>query len=245
MENKIINNNINIENKNIIKIDKHDNNILENHDSGLNLKNSFSEIDLKNLIKFQEYCLKYNIQFENDKNIITNDLIINFLSSNKQNIKLTIKKLKEYIKFYKDFRIKEIPIELFNIDKIKIFYPHNIHKITLEGNPILIQNLGEIQINDLNKILPDLILKKYIIFLLEKIKNEIFPKTSKFYNKNINKIFCIVDLLGLTTSLMSTNIINFLKVQLNIVENYYPCILDKLYFVNTSFIFPFVNEVTS
>jgi len=235
MEINIINNDNNLGNKKVIKFNKNNTDIFEPIS---NLKNNFSEIELINLKKFQEYCIDNNINFENNNNlIITNDLIIRFLSSNKNNIKLTIQKLNQYIKFYKDFRVNEIPKELFNIDKIKIFYPHNIHKITLEGNPILIQNLGEIHIDDLNKILPELILKKYIIYFLEKIKNEIFPKTSKFYNKNINKIFCIVDLLGLTGTLLSKKVLNFLKIQLNIVENYYPCILDKLYFVNTSFIF--------
>ena len=240
MENNIIDNNNNKNQKNInaneiFIINK---NITGNFESISNLKNNYTENELRNLKKFQEYCINNNINFENNNNlIISYDLIIRFLSSNKYNIKLTIQKLKQYIKFYKDFRVNEIPKELFNIDKIKIFYPHNVHKITLEGNPILIQNLGEIQIDDLNKILPDLILKKYIIFFLEKIKNEIFPKTSKFYNKNINSIFCIVDLLGLTGSLLSKKVFNFLKIQLDIVENYYPCIIEKLFFINTSFIF--------
>ena len=167
MEINIINNDNNLGNKKVIKFNKNNTDIFEPIS---NLKNNFSEIELINLKKFQEYCIDNNISFENNNNlIISNDLIIRFLSSNKNNIKSTIQKLKQYIKFYKDFRVNEIPKELFNIDKIKIFYPHNIHKITLEGNPILIQNLGEIHIDDLNKILPELILKKYIIYFLEKM----------------------------------------------------------------------------
>ena len=53
----------------------------------------------------------------------------------------------------------------------------------------------------------------------------------------IDKVFCIIDLLGLTTSLMSKKIYYFIKKQIDIVTNYFPGILGSLYFINTSLIF--------
>ena len=103
MEINIINNDNNLGNKKVIKFNKNNTDIFGPIS---NLKNNFSEIELINLKKFQEYCIDNNINFENNNNlIITNDLIIRFLSSNKNNIKLTIQKLNQYIKFYKDFRV--------------------------------------------------------------------------------------------------------------------------------------------
>ena len=79
MEINIINNDNNLENKKVIKFNKNNSEIFEPIS---NLKNNFSDIELINLKKFQEYCIDNNINFENNNNlIITNDLIIRFLSS--------------------------------------------------------------------------------------------------------------------------------------------------------------------
>ena len=69
------------------------------------------------------------------------------------------------------------------------------------------------------------------------MRNNIFPKCSLESKKNIDRVFCIVDLLGLTTSLMNKKVFDFLNQQLTICQNYYPGILEGLYFVNTGLIF--------
>jgi hypothetical protein len=143
-----------------------------------------------------------------------------------------------YIKFSQQYDIFNIhKVQFPNIDKIKLFYPHNFHKTTLLGEPIFIQMLGQLKINDINRILPEPLLTKYIVFKLYELENIIFPKCSAKYNRTINKVFCIVDLLGLTTSLMNKNILNFVMKQMNIVTNYFPGILGGLYFINTGLIF--------
>ena len=43
--------------------------------------------------------------------------------------------------------------------------------------------------------------------------------------------------MGLTTSLMSKEIYNFIKKQINIVSDIFPGILGSLYFINTGLIF--------
>jgi hypothetical protein len=97
--------------------------------------------------------------------------------------------------------------------------------------------LGQLKINDINKLLAEPLLTKYIVYKLYELENIIFPKCSIKFNRAINKVFCIVDLLGLTTSLMNKNIYNFVTKQMNIVTNYFPGILGGLYFINTGLIF--------
>ena len=205
-------------------------------DAYISLGGSYTRRELLTINEFKEYCANQNLIYRFD--IYTNDFLIKFLRSTKYNIKATFTKFVNYLKFVDKFQIYSInEIAFPNTDKIKIFYPHNFHSITKDGNPILIQNLGELKINDINRILPNELLDKYIIKNLEILNKKIFPACSVTYNKNIDKVFCIVDLLGLSTSLMHKNIFDFVNKQLKIVTNYYPCILDNMYFLNTSLIF--------
>ena len=201
-----------------------------------NLKESYTRSELEILNNFKIYCANKKLEYRTD--LYTNDFLIKFLRAKKYKMEESYQMFTKYLKFSIEYNIENInKVEFPNIEKIKIFYPHGFHKTTKTGNPIFIQNLGEIKINDINRLLPDKKLNQYIINLLEIMKYKIFPKCSITFNKPIDRIFCIVDLLGLTTSLMNKKIIHFLNTQLSICQNYYPGILDGLYFVNTGFIF--------
>lgn len=202
----------------------------------INFYDSIKGEEIESMKRLKEYCVRMNFRY--DTNIYNDDLLLRLLRSCRYGIKNTYKKLMNYIKFSKDFDIFNIKSVKFpNIDKIKLFYPHNFHKTTLIGEPIFIQMLGQLKINDINRILAEPLLTKYIVYKLNELEKEIFPKCSAKYNHTINKVFCIVDLLGLTTSLMTKNIFNFVTKQMNIVINYFPGILGGLYFINTGLIF--------
>ena len=188
------------------------------------------------LKRLKDYCAY--MKFKYDINVYNDFLLLRLLRSARYKIKTAYTKLVNYIKFAVDYDIFNVnKVKFPNIDKIKLFYPHNFHKTTINGEPIFIQMLGQLKIDDINRILPEPLLTKYIIEKLFQLENEIFPKCSEKYNKNINKVFCIVDLLGLTTSLMNKNILNFVLKQMNIVSRYFPGILGGLYFINTGLIF--------
>ena len=192
--------------------------------------------DLQLLKNFKNYF--NNINFNYDANLFNDLILLRFLKSANYNMKNAHKKLLNYIKFYYEYKINEIKLSDFpNIDKIKLFYPHNFHKTSILGEPIFIQILGQLKINDINKLMKEPLLTKYIIYNLNELENHIFPKCSLHYKRKIDKIFVIIDLMGLTTSLMNKKVYNFLTKQFNIVSNYFPGILGSLYFINTGFIF--------
>ena len=202
----------------------------------MNFSDSINGEEIESIKRLKEYCQRMNLIY--DTNVYNDNLLLRLLRSCRYAIKNTYKKLVNYIKFSQDYDIFKVHLVKFpNIDKIKLFYPHNYHKTTLLGEPIFIQMLGQLKINDINRILPEPLLTKYIVFKLNELENIIFPKCSAKYNRTINKVFCIVDLLGLTTSLMNKNILNFVMKQMNIVTNYFPGILGGLYFINTGLIF--------
>ena len=202
----------------------------------VNYSDSINGEDIDAMRRLKEYFNRMNLRYDNS--IYTDNLLLRLLRSTRYGIKSTYKKFINYITFSRNYDIFNIKLVKFpNIDKIKLFYPHNFHKTTILGEPIFIQMLGQLKINDINKLLAEPLLTKYIVYKLYELENIIFPKCSIKFNRTINKVFCIVDLLGLTTSLMSKNIYNFVTKQMNIVTNYFPGILGGLYFINTGLIF--------
>ena len=202
----------------------------------LNETLSISIEEFSQLNQLKEALSSNNIDYPFDK--YNNIFLLKFLRKAKHNIKKAMTYITNYFTFVSEYDIENISTISFpNNDKIKLFYPHGFHKTTNEGLPILIQTLGDLRIDDINKLLPDKLLDKYIIKMLERLEHEIFPKLCKYYNKHVHSLFCIVDLKGLTTSLMSRKVFDFVYKQLTIVENYYPGMLGGLYFVNSGFIF--------
>jgi hypothetical protein len=202
----------------------------------VNYSDSINGEDIDAMRRLKEYFNRMNLRYDNS--IYTDNLLLRLLRSTRYGIKATYKKFINYITFSREYDIFNIKLVKFpNIDKIKLFYPHNFHKTTILGEPIFIQMLGQLKINDINKLLAEPLLTKYIVYKLYELENIIFPKCSIKFNRAINKVFCIVDLLGLTTSLMNKNILNFVMKQMNIVSNYFPGILGGLYFINTGLIF--------
>jgi hypothetical protein len=202
----------------------------------INFANSLSEKEIKSLLELKEYCASMGLEYRFD--LYTTDILIRLLKSKKFNIIETYKVFVEFINFtrkYDVFNIKKVKFP--NFDKIRLFYPHGFHKTTFDGNPVFIQMLGELKISDINRLLPEPLLTQYILYKIVEVEKEIFPKCSEKFKKNINKIYCVVDLLGLSTSLMNKQIMDFINKLISVCSNYYPGIMEELVFVNTSLVF--------
>ena len=195
-----------------------------------------SEKEIITLIKFKEHCALSGLEYRFD--IYNNDIILRLLRSRNYKIPETYKAFIEYINFTQKYNAFNIQINIFpNMDKIRLFYPHGFHKTTKTGEPVFIQMLGELKISDINRLLPEPLLTQYMIYKINEVDKIIFPKCSEKSGKKIDKIFCIIDLLGLSTSLMNKQIMDFVNKLISVCSNYYPGIMDSMYFVNTSLVF--------
>lgn len=213
-----------------------ENKLIPNSSSIIQIQNEISEQEIHSLIKFKEHCALSGLEYRFD--LYNNDIIMRLLRSKKYNIEETYKAFIEYINFTKKYDTFNIQISLFpNMDKIRLFYPHGFHKTTYSGEPVFIQMLGELKISDINRLLPEPLLTQYIIYKINEVDKFIFPKCSEKVGRKINKIFCIIDLLGLSTSLMNKQIMDFVNKITNVCSNYYPGIMDSMIFVNTSLVF--------
>ena len=222
-----------------IKINQNQNNKNDNiiiNPSTFNSLNTLSEKDIKSLLELKEYCASKNLEYRFD--LYTNDILLRLLKSRKYNIPETYKAFIEFINFtvqYDFFNLHKVKFP--NFDKIRLFYPHGFHKTTIDGNPVFIQMLGELKIEDINRLLPEPLLTQYILYKIVEVEKIIFPKCSEKFKKNINQVFCVVDLLNLSTSLMNKQIMDFMNKLISVCAKYYPYIMENLYFVNTSLVF--------
>ena len=175
----------------IIDLEGNNNSAINNDKSlslNIDIKEELNSEDMKLLNTFKNYCLKTNFKYDTD--IYSDILVFRLLKSSNFNLKNAQQKLINYIKFSLDFHIFDIKLQDFpNLDKIKLFYPHNFHKTTFTGEPIFIQILGELKINEINKILNEPLLTKYIVYKLQELENIIFPKCSEKYKIKIDKVF--------------------------------------------------------
>ena len=205
-------------------------------ESYIDLNSSLTREEILSLNQLKEYLASQNVNYRFD--LYNSEFLIRFLRSCSFNIKKTYIKLVNYFKFADEHDIENIEQVPFpNTDKLKLFFPHGFHKVTKEGLPIFLQSLGDLKIDDINRLLPEKKLNQYICLLLERLRKVILPRTSQALEKQIKQVFVLVDLKGLTTSLMSKKVFYFVNAQLSICENYYPCIFGQLYFVNTGFVF--------
>ena len=201
-----------------------------------NYTNEISDQEIHALIKFKEHCALSGLEYRFD--IYNNDILLRLLRSRKYNIPETYKAFIEFINFTKKYDAFNIQVSIFpNMDKIRLFYPHGFHKTTKTGEPVFIQMLGELKISDINRLLPEPLLTQYIIYIINQADKIIFPKCSEKFMKKIDKIFCVIDLLGLSTSLMNKQIMDFINKLISVCSIFYPGIMENMYFVNTSLIF--------
>ena len=247
-DNNINNENIDINEKEIYPVeinihqnnDKNENTLVPNPNTKKSSKIQFSneiiEEEIHALIKFKENCALSGLEYRFD--LYNNDIILRLLRSRKYNINETYKAFIEFINFTKKYDAFNIQVSIFpNMDKIRLFYPHGFHKTTITGEPVFIQMLGEMKISDINRLLPEPLLTQYIIYKINEADKIIFPKCSEKFGKKIDKIFSVIDLLGLSTSLMNKQIMDFINKLTSVCSNYFPGIMESMYFVNTSLIF--------
>lgn len=200
------------------------------------LSSALTQKEIVSLHQFKQYLSSNNLSYAQLH--YTNDVLIRFLRARNYNLKEAYDMYVNYLNWFDTNDIKNISKKTFpNNDKLKLFYPHGFHKISQEGLPIFIQTLGDLKINDINNLLPGKLLDMYIASIFEDLVHLILPSCTKACNSYKSQVVSIIDLKGLTTSLMSRNIFNFINTQLRICEQYYPEILGGLYIVNSGFVF--------
>jgi hypothetical protein len=188
------------------------------------------------LNKFVELLKSNNVVY--NQNEINNNYLIRFLRARKLDLNKTLEMFINYLKWRKENNVDEIEsFEFPEAEKLKVFYPHGLHKTDKLGRPIYIEVLGELKVDEMYKITTPERLLQYQTREYEKLLKNIFPTCSKVHGSYISQTFMIIDLKKMTSKLLSKKIYSFLKLTSFSSQNYYPEILGQLYIVNTGLLF--------
>lgn len=210
-------------------------------------------------IDYKSYTIKYPIQLSNEEqikleelkillinnkndiiiedNIINNDFLIRFLKANKLKPDKSFENIMKYTIFRKKYRLDDEnnSISKDEENNILLNYPQFLHKTDKNGRPVLYDLVGKINFCKIN--LEKVLLYKITQF--EYIINKVFPYSSQFVNKRIDKITCIVDLKNFNSikTIKNLTFISYIKKFIYIAQNYYPDILGLLVFINSNNLF--------
>ncbi|KAG2449878.1 hypothetical protein HYH02_005400 [Chlamydomonas schloesseri] len=110
-------------------------------------------------------------------------------------------------------------------------FPTGLHKTDKEGHPVLIQQLGRVNIGALYKVTTDDRIRMAHIAENEQMRRTVFPACSYRAGRPVDKLFTIIDLEGIAfTSVMRTT--SILKMYMQMDSNNYPETLARMAIIN-------------
>ncbi|GIL44863.1 hypothetical protein Vafri_2312 [Volvox africanus] len=110
-------------------------------------------------------------------------------------------------------------------------FPTGLHKTDKEGHPVLIQQLGRVNIGALYKVTTDDRIRLAHIAENEHLRRVVFPSCSRAAGRPIDQLFTIIDLEGVAfTSMMRTT--SLLKMFMTMDSNNYPETLAHMAIIN-------------
>lgn len=148
-----------------------------------------------------------------------------------------------FLKWRQEFGTEEILVRLIQsfsfpeVFEMKHFYPHGYHKTDLQGRPIYIERLGQLEIARLFEITNDQRMMRYFVREYERLLKIIFPACSKAKGSKVEQSFTILDLSGASMRLLSKSVYNFIKLASSTAQDYYPEILGRMFIVNAPMLF--------
>lgn len=210
------------------------------------------------LHKFKEILLKEKI-LENFS-YYDDIYILRFLRARKFDLDKSFLMISNFFKWRANEKVDEAESYPYDeIYEVKQLYPHSYHKTDKlvntfhkpvnQGRPIYIEKLGDIKIKELFKITSEERMMRYYIREYERCMKYRFPACSRASGKLIEQGFTILDLTGVSMSIMSGSVFkfiilqqvkDFIKIASSIGQNYYPEMLGKMFMINTSTMFSFL-----
>ncbi|GFR48483.1 hypothetical protein Agub_g10379 [Astrephomene gubernaculifera] len=110
-------------------------------------------------------------------------------------------------------------------------FPTGLHKTDKEGHPILIQQLGRVNIGALYKVTNDERIRLAHVAENEHLRRVVFPACSRAAGRPIDQLFTIIDLEGVAfTGMMRTT--SLLKMFMAMDSNNYPETLSRMAIIN-------------
>jgi hypothetical protein len=194
------------------------------------------------LIKFRERLAKEKIV--EDFSYYDDLYLLRFLRARKFDIDKSFLMISDFFKWRQKERVDEAEhFDYHELIEVKKLYPHTYHKTDKMGRPIYIELLGSVKIKELFQITNRDRMMRYYIREYERLMKYRFNACSKISGRLIEQGFSILDLSGVSMSILSGDVKDFIKIASGIGQNYYPEMLGKMFMINTSTMFKFMWSI--
>ena len=200
-----------------------------------------NESQIESYFKFKELLLKEKIVEDFSK--FNTQLLLSFLRARKFDLTLTLTMFKNYLSWYKDFKVDEI--HLYKVPHIKEVYqnyPRTYHKTDKFGRPIYIEMISMINIDKILDIIDEDGLVKMMVKDYEYYKKVRLPACSKAAGKAIEQSLTILCAKDCSLSFF-LKVKKMIQKSSQISQDYYPEMLGNLFIINTNFVFKMMWKV--
>ncbi|AMD22917.1 HHR148Wp [Eremothecium sinecaudum] len=145
---------------------------------------------------------------------------------------------------FEDFHYEEKPL-------VAKFYPQYYHKTDIDGRPVYIEELGNLNLNEMYTITTQERMLKNLVWEYESFVRYRAPASSRQAGYLVETSCTIMDLKGISIS-SAAQVLSYVREASNIGQNYYPERMGKFFLINAPFGFstafrlfkPFLDPVT-
>lgn len=143
-------------------------------------------------------------------------------------------------------------IKFVEFPLLKARYNHGYHKTDKEGRPFYFEQPGKVVIDELFDLANEEKMRGYYMQEYEKLIHWRLPACSKAAGKTIDTTFSCLDMDGFSMSSLNKKTIAFVKIAIQMGQNFYPEIMYEMYIIRCPLIFraafqmfkPFIDEKT-
>lgn len=200
-----------------------------------------NESQIESYFKFKELLLKEKIVEDFSK--FNTQLLLSFLRARKFDLTLTLTMFKNYLSWYKEFKVDEIHLyKVPHINEVYQNYPRTYHKTDKFGRPIYIEMISMINIDKILDIIDEDGLVKMMVKDYEYYKKVRLPACSKAAGKAIEQSLTILCAKDCSLSFF-LKVKKMIQKSSQISQDYYPEMLGNLFIINTNFVFKMMWKV--
>lgn len=171
--------------------------------------------------------------------LLNDDLLLHFLRARKNVPKKAVKMIIEYLHWKCKVNLDDI-YNNFKLEKkylLESYFPHGLHKVTKNGNPIYIQIIGLLKPEELFKEIPPNDLITYSTQIYERLERDLYRICSVESGKYIHGVYNIMDFKGISKTILNKKLLGYLKENLKLCQDYFPECLEGCFVLNAGMVF--------
>lgn len=165
--------------------------------------------------------------------------ILRFCRARKFSYEKVVEMVDKFIRWANDMKLAQIgAVDLGRYAQLRGWYSHGYYNTDRLGRPIYIEEVKKLKTTEIFENYTDAELTTYYVQSYERLIHVIFPECSRVAGKRIEQTCTIMDLKDVNAfKLFSGKVKAFLKIAMDIGQDYYPEILGNMYIINTGMLF--------